>query len=55
MSLHQSLVEAFFGIDGEEEAEQRSSEAESQEFDLTEAFKVFDEDDNGLEIRGNRA
>lgn len=49
VSLHQSLGDAFFGIDGEEEAEQSGSEAESQEeSDLTEAFKVFDEDGDGF-------
>ncbi|KAK8572703.1 hypothetical protein V6N13_048285 [Hibiscus sabdariffa] len=40
VSLHQSLDRTFFGLDLEEEEEDES--------DLTEAFKVFDEDGDGF-------
>ncbi|KAL1808075.1 hypothetical protein DCAR_0727476 [Daucus carota subsp. sativus] len=44
-ALHQSLNNAFFA-DGQEDAP--VSEEESQESDLSEAFKVFDEDGDGF-------
>ncbi|GMI78635.1 calmodulin like 42 [Hibiscus trionum] len=43
VSLHQSLDQTFFGLDMEEEEEE-----EEDESDLTEAFKVFDEDGDGF-------
>ncbi|XP_039020856.1 probable calcium-binding protein CML43 [Hibiscus syriacus] len=39
VALHRSLDETFFGLDKEEEED---------ESDLTEAFKVFDEDGDGF-------
>ncbi|KAK8609753.1 hypothetical protein V6N13_093167 [Hibiscus sabdariffa] len=42
VSLHQSLDQTLFGLDLEEEEE------EEEESDLTEAFKVFDEDGDGF-------
>lgn len=57
VALHQSLDDAFFGSDwAEAEAEEaeavvegaKSTEISQEESDLTEAFKVFDEDGDGF-------
>ncbi|XVF84128.1 hypothetical protein PTKIN_Ptkin17bG0001100 [Pterospermum kingtungense] len=44
VALHQSLDESLFGAETELEEEEEMSQEES---DLTEAFKVFDEDGDG--------
>lgn len=44
-ALHQSLNNAFFAADKDDAP---ADEEESQESDLTEAFKVFDEDGDGF-------
>lgn len=48
--LHRSLGDALFGGvgAGESEEEGESDPAEAEESDLTEAFKVFDEDGDGF-------
>ncbi|XVF29756.1 hypothetical protein REPUB_Repub15cG0149600 [Reevesia pubescens] len=55
VTLHQSLDQTFFGLDDleEAEAEAEANEGEAakmsqEESDLTEAFKVFDEDGDGF-------
>ncbi|GLU17807.1 hypothetical protein SLE2022_341600 [Rubroshorea leprosula] len=49
VALHQSLGETLFGFDSKEEEAVESTAAISQEeSDLTEAFKVFDEDGDGF-------
>ncbi|GLT41695.1 hypothetical protein SLA2020_157390 [Shorea laevis] len=49
VALHQSLGETLFGFDSQEEEAVESTAAISQEeSDLTEAFKVFDEDGDGF-------
>ncbi|GKV04279.1 hypothetical protein SLEP1_g16455 [Rubroshorea leprosula] len=49
VALHQSLDETLFGFDSKEEEAVESTAAISQEeSDLTEAFKVFDEDGDGF-------
>ncbi|KAF8007578.1 hypothetical protein BT93_K1547 [Corymbia citriodora subsp. variegata] len=45
VALHQSLDEAFFGG---EEAEEAAGSSSREEMDLSEAFKVFDEDGDGF-------
>lgn len=45
-ALHQSLNNAFFADDKDEDAP--LTEEDSQESDLSEAFKVFDEDGDGF-------
>ncbi|XWS09535.1 hypothetical protein CRYUN_Cryun40dG0093000 [Craigia yunnanensis] len=52
-ALHQSLDQTFFGLDSEENIEEEAEAVEeeakmSPESDLTEAFKVFDEDGDGF-------
>ncbi|KAE8658903.1 Calcium-binding protein CML42 [Hibiscus syriacus] len=46
VALHQSLDQTLFGLDLEEKAEEE--EVSQDESDLTEAFKVFDEDGDGF-------
>ncbi|GMI89901.1 calmodulin like 42 [Hibiscus trionum] len=46
VSLHQSLDQTLFGLDLEEEEEEAAQPQD--ESDLTEAFKVFDEDGDGF-------
>ncbi|XP_002531819.2 calcium-binding allergen Bet v 3 [Ricinus communis] len=46
-SLHQSLDEAFFSYDDEEVEANGVDAVTQEESDLTEAFKVFDEDGDG--------
>ena len=52
VALHQSLDQTFFGLDLEENIEEEAVEGEAkmsqEESDLTEAFKVFDEDGDGF-------
>ncbi|XWS35445.1 hypothetical protein CRYUN_Cryun21dG0126600 [Craigia yunnanensis] len=52
VALHQSLDQTFFGLDLEENIEEEAVEGETkmsqEESDLTEAFKVFDEDGDGF-------
>ncbi|XWS22047.1 hypothetical protein CRYUN_Cryun29cG0001300 [Craigia yunnanensis] len=52
VALHQSLDQTFFGLDLEENIEEEAIEGETkmsqEESDLTEAFKVFDEDGDGF-------
>ncbi|XP_058110800.1 calcium-binding protein CML42 [Magnolia sinica] len=45
--LHQSLGDSFFGAADEEDSTSISS-CDQEEMDLTEAFKVFDEDGDGF-------
>lgn len=48
-SLHQSLDNSLFGFEREEDSDCDSEAKKSQEeSDLTEAFKVFDEDGDGF-------
>ncbi|XP_030466715.1 calcium-binding protein CML42-like [Syzygium oleosum] len=47
VALHQSIDEAFFGGGGDEAAAEAGSPSR-EEADLTEAFKVFDEDGDGF-------
>lgn len=42
-ALHRSLDDAFFGLGADD-----SSDDKQEEYDLTEAFKVFDEDGDGF-------
>ncbi|XP_022761355.1 probable calcium-binding protein CML43 [Durio zibethinus] len=52
VALHQSLDETLFGLESEESIEEEAVEGEAKmsqvESDLTEAFKVFDEDGDGF-------
>ncbi|KAJ4832517.1 hypothetical protein Tsubulata_000075 [Turnera subulata] len=51
VNLHQSLDNAFFGMeaeeDGAEDGDDEQAKLKQEESDLTEAFKVFDEDGDG--------
>lgn len=52
VSLHQSLDDTLFGFEVEDDDAEESSDSEArktqEESDLTEAFKVFDEDGDGF-------